>query len=65
MIWHGIKSNPHLGWWTLQKYKVGDVQNVDFFSILQSFSRALKVFIKLFQPWPYSAKNRLFKAEKD
>ena len=36
-----------------------------FFSMLQSFSRALKVFIKLFQPWPYSAKNRLFKAEKD
>ena len=37
MTCHGIKSNPHLGWWTLQKYKVEDVQNVDFFFHITEF----------------------------
>ena len=35
------------------------------FLVLQIFSRALKIFLKSFQPWYYSAKNRLFKARKD
>ena len=37
--------------WSLQEYKFGDFQNVDFFFIFQIFSRALKVFIKPFQPF--------------
>ena len=46
MICHGIQSNAHLEWWSLQKYKFGDVQNVDYFFIFQIFSRAFKEFIK-------------------
>ena len=64
MICNGNKSNAHLGWWSLQRYKFGDIQNVDFFVIFQVFSRALKV-IKSLQPWSDSAKNRLSKAGKD
>ena len=59
MICHGNKSNAHLGLWSLQKYKFGDVQNVDFFFIFQIFPRVLKVFIKSFYVWSYSAKNDL------
>ena len=62
MICHGNKSNAHLGLWSLQGYKFGAAKNVDFFFILQIFSRVLKVFIKSFYPWPYSAKNKLFRA---
>ena len=65
MISHGIKSNTHFGWWSLQKSKVGDVQNAEFSFICQIFSRALEVFIKSFQPWSYSPKNRLSKTGKD
>ena len=36
-----------------------------FFFKFQIFSRALKDFIKSFQPWCYSAEHRLFKAGKD
>ena len=28
MICHGIKSNAHPEWWSLEKYKFGDVQKV-------------------------------------
>ena len=51
MIFHGLKSNFHLEWWSLQKYKFGDFQNVDI------FSRVLKDIIKSFQPWCCSVKN--------
>ena len=37
MICHGIKSNAHLEWWSLQKYKFGDVQNVDVILYLRFF----------------------------
>ena len=47
-----------LGLWSLQKYKFGDVQNVDFLFIFHIFSRVLKVFIKSFYVWSYSAKNK-------
>ena len=59
MICHGNKSYVHLGWWSLQEYKFGDVQNIDFVSDFRFFSRVLKVFIKSsFYPWSYLAKNQ-------
>ena len=58
MICHRNKSNAHLGLWSLQKYKFGDVQNLDFFSYSKIFSRVLKVFITSFYVWSYSAKNK-------
>ena len=54
-----------LGLWSLQKYKFGDVQNVDFFFIFHIFSRVLKVFIKSFYVWSYSAKNKWFNTGQD
>ena len=62
---HGNNSHAHLGGGAYKNINLGMFKMWIFFFIFQIFSRALKVFIKPFHPWSYSAKNQWFKAGED